>query len=276
MLNISLNGISVPRLGFGTYELTGQKGADATLKALEVGYRHIDTAQFYDNEETVGEAIKQSGVDRDDVFLTTKIWQDPFVNDTVMQSVDESLRKLQTDYVDLLLIHWPFPDVPVKKMVEDVMTVKQAGKTKLIGVSNFTVSQVQEAIDVSGGGVVCNQVEYHPRLNQKPVLDILRANDMALTSYSPLGRGSLLDDPVIQDIAQQHGKGPGQIVLRWHMQQDNVIAIPKSGTPKNIENNFDIFDFELSGEEMDRIFALASPDGRIIDPPFAPKWDQAA
>lgn len=276
MHSIQIQNEKMPALGFGTYELRGQNCVDAVKKALAIGYRHIDTAQVYENEAEVGEGIAKGGVKRSDIFLTTKVWQNNFKNKKVAQSVDESLKKLQTDYVDLLLVHWPFPDTPIDEMVQGVLDAQKAGKAKLIGVSNFTVAQMEQAKKASDGKVCVNQVEYHPYLSQQKVLDFVRKNQWAMTSYSPVARGKVLNDATLKEIGLKYGKNPAQITLRWHVQQDRVAAIPKSGTEKNIRANFEIFDFELTPDEMKKIGALAKPDGRLIDPDFAPEWDQAA
>lgn len=266
----------IPALGFGTWPMKGKECADAVRTAIETGYRHIDTAQFYANEASVSEGIAAAGVARKDLFITTKLWRDSFVSDDAIGAVRESLQRLKTDYLDLLLIHWPFPEVSVKKMVKDLMEVQNAGLTKLIGVSNFTVAQVKEAMAESGGTIVCNQVEYHPYLSQGPVLKCVRENGLFLTSYSPTARGYVKDDPAIKKIAAKYDKTPVQVTLRWQIQQERVIAIPKAATSAHIKSNFDIFDFTLTDEDMRAIHALARPDGRMIDPDFAPKWDKAA
>jgi 2,5-diketo-D-gluconate reductase B len=276
MKTISLQGRKAPVLGFGTWKLTGAEAAKAVNFALNNGYRHIDTAQIYENEAEVGDGIKQSGVAREDIFLTTKVWRNHFVEGTVAESVDESLKKLKTDYVDLLLVHWPFPETPIAKLVEGVMKAQESGKAKLIGVSNFTVAQLEEAIKVSGGKICNNQVEYHPYLSQKPLLDCLRKNGMVLTAYSPIARGKAIKDATLKEIGLKYGKNAGQVTLRWLIQQDGVMAIPKSATPENIKSNIEIFDFELSDEDMQKIHALVLPDGRQVNPDFAPKWDKAA
>lgn len=276
MKTIALQGHEMPVLGFGTWKLTGAEAVKAVDFALNTGYRHVDTAQIYENEAEVGDGLKQSGVARDQIFLTTKVWRNQFADGTVAQSVDESLKKLKTDYVDLLLVHWPFPETPVAKLVEGVMKAQQDGKAKLIGVSNFNVAQMEEAIKISGGKICNNQVEYHPYLSQKPVLDFTRRNKMVLTAYSPIARGKAIKDTVLKEIGLKYGKNAGQIALRWLVQQDGVAAIPKSATPENIKSNIDIFDFELSGEDMQKIHALASEEGRQVNPDFAPKWDKAA
>ena len=276
MKTISLQGKDVPVLGFGTWKLSGPDAVKSVDFAINNGYTHIDTAQIYENEAEVGEGIKNSGTARDKIFLTTKVWRNHFADGNVMASVDESLKKLKTDYVDLLLVHWPFPETPIAKLVEGVMEAQAKGKAKLIGVSNFNVAQMEEAIKISGGKVCNNQVEYHPYLTQKPVLDFIRKNKMALTAYSPVARGKAIKDATLKEIGLKYGKNAGQVTLRWLTQQDGVIAIPKSATPENIKNNIDIFDFELSAEDMTKIAAMGSDEGRQVNPDFAPKWDKAA
>ncbi len=272
----TIQGAKMPALGFGTWKLTGPECETAVDIAIESGYTHIDTAQIYENEEEVGTGIKISGIDRSKLFLTTKVWRDHFISGKVLESVDDSLRKLKTDYVDLLLVHWPFPEVSVEKLVEGVLKAQAAGKAKLIGVSNFTVQQMEQALKVSGGKIATNQVEYHPYLSQKPVLDFTKSHDMILTAYSPVARGKAIKDATLKAIGEKYGKSPAQVTLRWLMQQDNVTAIPKSATPDNIRLNIDIFDFELSTEDMAKINAMGSDDGRQVNPDFAPKWDKAA
>lgn len=276
MKTISLQGTNVPVLGFGTWKLSGAEAVKAVDFAINNGYTHIDTAQIYENESEVGEGIRNSGKPRDQIFLTTKVWRNQFADGNVMKSVDESLKKLKTDYVDLLLVHWPFPETPIAKLVQGVMEAQAKGKAKLIGVSNFNTAQMEEALKVSGGKVCNNQVEYHPYLSQKPVLDFVRKNNMALTAYSPIARGKAIKDATLKEIGLKYGKSAGQVCLRWLVQQDGVIAIPKSATPDNIKNNINIFDFELSADDMQKIHALASEDGRQVNPDFAPKWDRAA
>lgn len=276
MKTINLQGNSVPVLGFGTWKLTGAEAVKSVDFAINNGYTHIDTAQIYENEAEVGEGIKNSGTPRDKIFLTTKVWRNHFADGNVMASVDESLKKLKTDYVDLLLVHWPFPETPVAKLVEGVMEAQAKGKAKLIGVSNFNVAQMEEALKISGGKVCNNQVEYHPYLSQKPVLDFTRQNKMALTAYSPVARGKAIKDATLKEIGLKYGKNAGQVTLRWLTQQDGVIAIPKSATPENIKANINIFDFELSAEDMAKISAMGSDEGRQVNPDFAPKWDKAA
>lgn len=275
MKHIDIKGLSVPVLGLGTWKLAGTGAVKAIAAALEAGYRHIDTAQAYGNEAEVGEAIADSGISRDDIFLTTKVWMDNVRGGDLQESVAQSLEKLDTGHVDLLLIHWPVTDVPFEEQIDALMDVKKKGLATLVGVSNFNVSQLRKVAEDIGAPVVTNQVEYHPFLSQQPVLDYLRSQGMFLTAYSPLARGGIDDAPVIAEIAARYGKTSGQVTLRWLVQQDNVVAIPKAGSQKHITENIDIFDFALTNEEMARIHALARPDGRLINPAWAPEWDIA-
>lgn len=272
---LTVRGQTVPSLGFGTWQLRGDEAIEAVKYALDTGYRHIDTAQIYENEREVGTAIATSATPREDIFLTTKVWMDKFRNGDLQDSVRQSLEKLQTDHVDLLLLHWPQNDVPMAETIAALMEVKDSGQAKNIGVSNFTVALMREAYELSKGQIITNQVEYHPFISQRPVLDWVRAHDMFLTSYSPLARAEALKNKTITAIAKAHGKTPGQIVLRWHIQQDRVCAIPKSGNRERIRENFEIFDFMLSLEEMEAISALGNDEGRMIDPDWAPDWDRA-
>ena len=276
MNNLSFNGVSIPALGYGTWQLNGETASNAVAAALGIGYRHIDTAQIYGNEVEVGSGIKRSGVARDDIFLTTKVWRDKVTRGKLQKSVEESLRKLQTDYVDMLLIHWPVDDVPFAEQLAGLQEVQKAGKARLIGVSNFTVAQLREVTEEVGAVIATDQVEYHPTLSQKPVLDFLRSKGMFLTAYSPLARGGVRDEKILQEIAFAHGKTAGQVTLRWLIQQGNVAAIPKAASEKHTRENFEIFDFKLTDAEMQKIHALAKPEGRLVDPDFAPEWDQAA
>lgn len=276
MIHITINNIKIPALGYGTAKVKGADGQKAMEYALSVGYRHLDTAQMYDNETEVGAAVKASGIARSEIFITTKV-NLGHINEGVLQkSVDTSLKKLQSDYADLLLIHWPVTKVPFAEQMKALMEVQKNGKAKLVGVSNFTVAQMKEVVEEIGAPVVNNQVEYHPYLSQKPVLDYVRAHGMFLTAYCPIARGKVLDDVVITKIAKKHGKTATQVTLRWLIQQDKVAAIPRSGNEARIRENFDIFDFALTAEEMTEISSLARPDGRIISPDFAPAWDKAA
>lgn len=276
MIYRNWQGTEIPALGFGTYELDNEAAATMVAEAAKIGYRHFDTAQMYHNEEGVGRGLAASGLARDDYFLTTKVWFDKFQSGDLQTSVVESLRKLDLDHVDLLLLHWPTEDVPLEETIAALNEVKNLGMTRLIGISNFPTALVEKAVECSNIPLAVNQVEYHPYLDQSKVLDCLRAHDMLLTAYCPIARGTVLEDPTLREIGARYGKSPAQVTLRWLLQQDGVMAIPKSGSPKNAAANFDIFDFELSANDMATIHALSRPNGRMIDPSFAPKWDDAA
>ena len=273
---VNANGAEIPAIGLGTYRLKGEDATEAVKHAIEIGYRHIDTAQMYDNEAAVGKGIATAPTAREDVFLTTKIWPDNFSHGDLIAAAKESVTRLKTDYVDLLLLHWPSKTVPLGETMEALNEVHASGFAKHIGISNFTTSLIEEAISLSSAPLAVDQVEYHPYLSQEEVLASLRKHGMALTAYAPLAHAKVADDKTIKDIAAAHGKTPGQVALRWLVQQDGVIAIPKSGNPARQKENIEIFDFELSGDEMSRLFALQSPQGRIIDPAgVAPEWDAA-
>lgn len=273
---VDVQGASIPKLGFGTWKLKDGDAYDGVKKALETGYRHIDTAQAYGNEDEVGRAIADSGVAREDIFLTTKVWIERFTAGDLEASVKESLSKLKVDNVDLLLLHWPKDDVPLSETLNALNACRDGGMTSHIGVSNFTTTWLGEAVATSKAPLVCNQVEYHPFLDQAPVLDAVDKYDMALTAYSPLAQGGVFDNTVMKDIAEAHGKSPAQVSLRWLIQQERVCAIPRSSSTEHLASNFEIFDFELSAEDMSRINGLRGENHRIVDPDWAPDWDVAA
>ncbi len=270
MLYQHVQGEKVPALGFGTWKLTGSECREAVRDALDIGYRHIDTAQVYDNETEVGEGWKAAGIHREEFFLTTKVWIDKLDATGVQTSTHESLRRLGTDYVDLLLIHWPADNVPLDETLEAMFSLRDGGKVRHVGVSNFTTALLKQATAI--GPIFCNQVEYHPFLNQQKVLGVARAHDMLLTAYSPLVRGSVGDNATLQDIGRSHGKTASQVTLRWLIQQPGVAAIPKAASPAHRRANLDIFDFSLSDDEMTQIRGLAR-GYRRTDPDMAPDWD---
>lgn len=274
MLFIDLKNHKIPALGFGTWQLRGAACETAVRIALETGYRHIDTAQIYENEEAVGAAIKASRVPREDIFLTTKIWMSHVHDGALQASAEDSLRKLQTDYVDLLLIHWPVKEVPFAEQMKALDSLRQDGRARLIGVSNFTVAQMTDVTEHLGAPIATNQVEYHPFLSQAAVLEFLRAHDMFLTAYSPLARGKIQNEEALVTIAHKHGKTVGQVALRWLLQQDRVAAIPKAAQEKHIRQNFDVFNFTLDDDDMNKIHALGHAGGRLVNPEWAPHWDK--
>lgn len=271
---VEVHDARIPKLGFGTFELDGDTARRILLEALDAGYRHIDTAQMYGNESEVGDALRCSDIPRNEIFLTTKVWPDRFRNGVLQRSVEESLERLDTDYVDLLLLHWPNPDVPLQETVDALNDAREKGYARHIGISNFTVPLIREAAEYSAVPLVTNQIEYHPYLSQHLVMQELRRQGMALTAYAPLGRGRELGDESVQRIADRHHATPAQVVLRWHYQQPNMIAVPRSSKAERVRENLDIFGFELSDAEMTEISALARTDGRLISPAeVAPAWD---
>ncbi len=272
-LNV-IGGGKMPALGFGTWQLRDAECVDATKRALDIGYRHIDTAQIYENEAEVGTAIAQSGIARSEIFLTTKIWTTNFMAGHVETSFEESLEKLQTDYVDLLLIHWHNPEVPLAETLGAMGKLLKSGKTRAIGVSNFPVALMQEAVEEIGAPIAANQVEYHVQLSQRAVLDYARKHNIIVTAYSPLGRGELLKHPTLEAIAARHGRTSAQVALRWLIEQDGVSAIPKAASAQNARANFEIFDFHLDRDDIVAINLLAG-NKRLIDPEWAPEWDAA-
>jgi 2,5-diketo-D-gluconate reductase B len=270
---LTVQDVQVPALGLGTYCLNGEVALRMVSYALDIGYRHIDTAQEYRNEAEIGDAISASSVPRADIWLTTKVWLDRFRDGDLRRSVDESVRRLRTE-PDLLLLHWPNPKVPLRETIRALNDVKRKGLTKHIGVSNFTVALIRKALALTQEPLLVNQVEYHPYLSQRAVLEVLRANGLALTAYSPLALGRVFRDPTLQRIGERYSKSAGQVALRWLLQQEGVMAIPRSSREANAKANLEIFDFQLTGSEMAEISALASPRGRLVDPAgLAPAWD---
>lgn len=269
----SANGARMPAIGFGTSQL-GDCG-DVVAKALELGYRHIDTAWKYGSEKGVGIGIKRSGVPRGEIFLTTKVSHEYLRAADFARSVEESLENLQVEYVDMLHVHWPTVDnIPLEETMGALAEAKRKGRTRHIGVANFNIALVEEAIRLCPEKLDTLQAEYHPYLDQAKVLAACRRLGLVFTAYCPLARGRLFDDPVLTEIARRKDRGIAQIALRWLMQQGNISAIPRSANPKHMAESLQVFDFELTGEEMARIDALKRPDGRIANPKGrAPPWD---
>jgi diketogulonate reductase-like aldo/keto reductase len=272
---VHANGAAIPAVGLGTWRLAGDECVRAVRWALDAGYRHIDTASMYGNEDAVGVAVRASGLARDEIFVTTKIWRDDIAPGDLERAAEASLRRLRLGYADLLLIHWPNLAVPLRGTMEALCKVKRSGLARHIGVANFPSAVLDQAVALADEPLVTNQCEYHPYLDQTRVLAACRRHGLSLTSYCPIGRAEVLTDAVIRDIAARHGRTAAQIVLRWHVQQPQVIAIPKSGDRNRMAENIAIFDFALTEDEMRRISALARPNGRMVDPGWSP-WDSAA
>ena len=272
-LSLTIDGLSIPQLGFGTWQLEPADARRMVAEALRIGYRHIDTAWIYKNEAAVGDGIRDSGVAREDIWLTTKIWVAHFEHDALLRQAEESAASLGFT-PDLLLLHWPKTTPTFTETLGALNAAKDAGLTRSIGLSNFPSGQFQEAQRLSPARLITNQVEYHPYLSLKSLRATADDLGSSITAWSPLAQGKIADDAVIGEIARAHGKSNGQVTLRWLVQQ-GVIAIPRTQKPERAAENFDIWDFRLSDEEMARIHALARPDGRLgdwLDKDFT--WDQ--
>ena len=254
MLYLTIQGVELPALGFGTWQITGKQCRRSVADALTVGYRHLDTAQVYGNETEVGQGIRDAGVNRDDIFLTTKIMRNSFTTDAVAKTVPESFRRLGVEVIDLMLLHWPSDEVPLEETLTALRKFQDTGQIRHLGVSNFSTSLVDEAR--KHASVFCNQVVYHPFQQQDELLAQAREYDYLITAYSPLARGRVAENKDLREIAGAHDKTPAQVTLRWLVQQDHVCAIPKAANDKHRRTNFNIFDFELSHEEMARISGL--------------------
>ncbi len=272
MQMIDANGASIPALGLGTWELRGRACARLVEQAIKLGYRHIDTAQIYDNEREVGEGVHASGIRREDIFVTTKVWTTHFAPNDLERSTRESLARLRMTEVDLLLLHWPNPQVPLNETIGALAHMKRLGLARHIGVSNFTVALIEQAVAACPEPLVCDQVEYHPYLSQSKVLDACRRHGMALVAYSPIAKGRVRGERTLEQIGATYGKTAAQVCLRWLVQQ-GVAAIPRTSRVERLSENLAIFDFELSDRDMDAIFAMASGKGRLTNFAFAPKWD---
>jgi 2,5-diketo-D-gluconate reductase B len=269
---IEANGARIPVIGLGTWSLRDETCVNLVAEALRLCYRHIDTAAMYGNEEAVGEGIRKSGVPRDQFFLTTKVWPDDLAAKAFRRSVEQSLKKLGLPYVDLILIHWPSPSVPLKETIEAMVRVKRDGLARHIGISNFTVELIEQAVKLSSEPLVTNQIEMHPFLDQRKVVSACRRHGLSVTAYSPIARGGAIGDKVLDSIGKAHGKSAAQVSLRYLVQQ-GIIVIPRTSKAVRLKENFDIFDFALSEGEMSQIGALAHKGGRIVNWAGSPKWD---
>jgi diketogulonate reductase-like aldo/keto reductase len=270
---LNAHGAQMPAIGYGTMEFSG-RAPELIAAAIASGYRHIDTARKYGTEQFVGEGIRASGIGRGELWVTTKVTELDAREADFMRSVETSLKTLGLDYVDLLLVHWPQPKVPFAETLGALAKAKRQGLARNIGVSNFTLAMLDEAVHACPEPLVTNQLEYHCYLPQDRMLAALKRHGMILTAYCPVARGKLLDDPVVGEIATTHGKTPAQICLRWLIQQPGVAAVPRALEERHIADNIDVFDFSLTDEEMRRLSSLRSRRIRIADPPErAPKWD---
>lgn len=271
---VEANGAKIPLLGLGTWDIRGRNCVSQVVQALKAGYRHIDTAQAYENETEVGEGIRTSGVKRDAIFLTTKVWHTNFRADELERSVEASLAKLKLPYVDLLLLHWPNPSVQLKETIGALCKMKTRGLARHVGVSNFTVKLLDEAVRLASEPIVNNQIELHPYLDASKVIAACKRHGISVTAYCPIARGRAHGDIVLEKIgkARKHAKSAVQVGLRYLVQQ-GIVVIPRTNNPERLKENAAIFDFELTKAEMDEIRALASPKGRVVSVSWAPDWD---
>lgn len=271
---VHANGANIPSIGLGTWSLNEDVAVKGIVAAIEAGYKHIDTAIWYKNEEAVGQGLRASGARRDDYFLTTKMPPESIARNDLIPAARGSLQRLGVEQVDLLLIHWPNKAIPLSESIAALCEAKRLGLAKHIGVSNFTRAMIEEAVRLADEPLVANQCENHPRIDQSKLIEATRKHGLAFVCYTPLGRGGLAGQGPIAAAAKAHGKTESQIVLRWHVQQ-GLVAIPRSSNPGRIRENIGVYDFSLSDAEMAAISALKRADGRVVNPEFAPQWDPA-
>jgi 2,5-diketo-D-gluconate reductase B len=273
---VEANGATIPAIGLGTMTLMDAVCVEAVETALRLGYRHIDTAERYRNESEVGEGLRRGlravGLAREDVFVTTKVFHDQLAAADFERSLDQSLKKLELSWVDLLLVHWPNPRVPLKETLDVLCKAKRDGRTKHVGVANFTTSLLQDAVKLASEPLVTNQIEVHPFIDQDKMLAACRAHGLAVTAYCPLARGKVPGNDVLARIGKVHGKSAAQIALRYLLQQ-GIIPIPRTAKADNLAANLAVLDFELSDAEMAEIAALKQVGLRVVNPPHAPRWD---
>jgi 2,5-diketo-D-gluconate reductase B len=271
---LDIGSARIPLVGLGTWNLRGRTCVRVVREALRLGYRHVDTAEMYDNEREVGEGLRASGIKRDDAFITTKVWPSHFAPRDLERSAKESLSRLRLADVDLLLLHWPNPQIPLHETLAALGRVKRMGLARNIGVSNFTVALIEQAVKLSDEQLACNQIEMHPLLDQSKVIAACRAHGIAIVAYSPIARGEVKDHAVLTRIGKMHGKSAAQVSLRFLVQQ-GIAVIPRTSRIERLSENLAILDFELSQGEMAEIGMLASRDGRIVDYAYSgsPKWD---
>jgi diketogulonate reductase-like aldo/keto reductase len=271
---VEAHGARIPLVGLGTWDLRGRTCARMVEEALRLGYRHVDTAELYDNEHEVGEGLRSSGVAREEVFVTTKVWPSHFAARELERAAKDSLARLKLAHVDLLLLHWPNPQIALRETIGALCKVKRAGLARHIGVSNFTVALIEEAVGLADEPLVCNQIEVHPFIDQSKVIAACARHGMAVVAYSPVARGGVKRDKVLARIGAAHHKTAVQVALRFLVQQ-GIVVIPRTSRVERLEENFAIFDFVFSKAEMAEIARLAHRDGRIVDYAYSgsPEWD---
>jgi diketogulonate reductase-like aldo/keto reductase len=272
MQYVEANGARIPAIGLGTWDLRGDVCADMVEQALRLGYRHIDTAEMYGNEKEVGEGLHASGVDRDEVFITTKVWPDHLAPADLERATKNSLARLRLESVDLLLIHWPNPRIPLAGTIAALCRMREAGFARNVGISNFTVPLIEEAVRLATGPLVTNQIEWHPFLDQSKVAAASRRHGLSVTAYSPIARGRAARDATLGKIGKRHGKTAGQVSLRF-LVQEGAIVIPRTARRERLAENMAIFDFALDAGEMEEIRGLGRRGKRMVDWSGAPEWD---
>lgn len=272
MDSIATQGIALPKLGLGTFKLRDDECRKAVESALALGYRHIDTAEMYANEAPIGEAIAASGIKRSDLHVTTKVWHDHLAPDAIRRAFDDSARKLRLDVVDLYLIHWPSPGMNLAAALETLMKLKDESRVRAIGVCNFPVALLKQAIEEIGAPIAAHQLEYHAMLGQDAVLSYLRPRKIPIIAYCPLAQGRMTDDPTMAAIGKKHGASAAQVALKWLLDQEGVAAIPKAGRRESQQANLDALKIALDDDDRKAIAAMPK-DRRCVNPGFAPKWD---
>jgi 2,5-diketo-D-gluconate reductase B len=272
MEQIEIQGIRVPRLGLGTFRLQGDACRAAVEGALALGYRHIDTAEMYGNEEAIGAALAAARVDRGDLHVTTKVWADNLAPDAIRRAFDASLKKLRLDHVDLYLVHWPSRDMKLPAVFETLMKLKEDGRTRAIGVANFTTALLKTVVEDIKAPIACNQVEYHVMLDQTKLMNYMAAHGIPLVAYCPLAQGRVASDETLTKIGNKHNASAAQVALKWLLDQDGVAAIPKASRAESQKANLDSLKLTLDDDDRKAIAALPK-NRRCVSPGFAPEWD---
>ncbi|MBI5260583.1 MAG: aldo/keto reductase [Bradyrhizobium sp.] len=272
MENLQTQGISLPRLGLGTFRLQGDACRAAVESALSLGYRHIDTAEMYGNEESIGAAVAASRLPRKDLHVTTKVWHENLAPDAIRRAFDASLKKIGLDHVDLYLVHWPSPNMTLPAIFETLMKLKEEGRTRAIGVANFTTALLKTVVEDIRAPIACNQIEYHVMLDQSKVIEYLAAKSIPLVAYCPLAQGRVASDETLIAIGRRHNASPAQVALKWLLDQPGVAAIPKASLRESQQANLDAVKLALDDEDRKKIAALPK-HMRCVNPGFAPTWD---